>query len=245
MDWLTALLFLLIVPLGQIVQGVSGFGAAIVAVSSLSLFLPLRVVSPVIIAVNAVVNVQFVWHNRQHLRLKPVLLIVAGIFIGAPIGANLLITTADVLLKRALSVALLVALCPLIRRTNSERETEERSESKVGAFIAGLLGGISGAVFGMAGPPIVLYLNYTKAHQHEIRAALFFLFMCNSTWQTILFVSKGIIDQNLAILIALTIPAALAAGYFGNKLAYKVNAAQFRVVVVTLIAANAVLLWLR
>ncbi len=243
MDWVKALVFVVIVPIGYVVQGISGFGSAIVNVPLLSLFVPVRVINPVLMAMGTIVNVPLVWKNRQYLRIRLVILLMVGMLSGAVLGTRLLEMADDKWLSRTLSIVMILSVYLLFRRPYDEMGTH--AENKVGAVAAGTIGGIGGALFSMNGPPVVLYLNYVNPNPHEVRAALYLLFWGNAVWQTILFINNGMMNTEIGWLVPIIAPFAVAGGYFGNYLAHRINVARFRQVVAVLIAATAVILWIR
>nr|HPJ39641.1 TSUP family transporter [Spirochaetota bacterium] len=69
-----------------LIQGMTGFGSALVAMAILPLFLPVRTVTPLVLLVGLLLNIIIFVRFHQHFDMKKLFPIIIGAAAGVPIG---------------------------------------------------------------------------------------------------------------------------------------------------------------
>ncbi len=139
--------------LAALIQGISGFGSALVAVPLLSLFLPLSTVVPLIALLSITVTVANLWHVRHALQLAPLYPLLAGSLIGLPLGLFFLIKAPEAWLLGSLG-CLISAYAGM---SLIGRQPRWRWLSRAGLPL-GVASGALGAAFSTNGPPVILHV---------------------------------------------------------------------------------------
>lgn len=151
---MTALLFILMAMLGTIVQTVSGFGFAIIAMMVFP-FLTGNVTTAAAIAgmfalTNATLNI---YKYRASIDWKLVLLPFCAYMIWGTIALECAGRLSNAWMMRFLGVALIVAgLYFFFFQSKIKIKA-----NKTNAFAAGSISGVLGSLFAIAGPPMALY----------------------------------------------------------------------------------------
>jgi hypothetical protein len=136
-----------------LIQGLSGFGSALVAVPLFALILPIETVVPLMALLGAGVSVLNLVHLRAEARLRPVARLLFGYLLGTPLGLLFLARAPEVAVLGTLGVFLcgyaLLALIGRQPRANWLREWR---------VALGALSGTLGAAFSTNGPPVILHV---------------------------------------------------------------------------------------
>src|SRR5438552_17852577 len=149
----TLLLAALIVFAGYTVFGVTGFGASPITVPVLAHVLPLPFVQSLAAALDlgsaAVLGV----HTKKQADVRELLVLAPFTIIGLALGVTLLVR----LPRNATLLALGLFVCAYALYVMFRRGPP-RPLGRVWAVPAGLLSGVLGALFGVGGPPYVVYI---------------------------------------------------------------------------------------
>ena len=219
------------------VQGVAGFGFGMVAMGLLPLVLPLTVAVPAVAVLGGLSNAAVLAENRGGLRRDAVLPLLAGAFVGVPLGVLFLHEADPRLVERALGIALvLYALHGLLARTagSGAPPVASRWRDGVGA-VAGSLGGVLGGAFNTGGPPVVLYVAWRRYPPAVVKAALQCFFLVSTAYQLALFAASGTLSETALRTAAVGLPS-LGVGLFaGIALGRRLDAAAFRRVVLVVL----------
>ncbi|MEA3559813.1 MAG: sulfite exporter TauE/SafE family protein, partial [Candidatus Thermoplasmatota archaeon] len=113
-DALTLVFIVLVVTLAGFVQGLVGFGSGLVMVPILVIFIPPRVLVPVVLLHGLVLNWTLTLGSRRHLQIKRTLPILAGGIIGIPTGAALLLFLPQSYLKLMIGIVVVLFGCALL-----------------------------------------------------------------------------------------------------------------------------------
>jgi len=158
--------------LSGLVQGLAGFGSALVATPLLALFLPLETVVPLITLLSPLISLQVLVHLRHAIRLARVKGLLVGYVLGTPLGLLLLTQAPAALLLGALG-ALLIGYA-LLSVAGHQPQAPWLREWRL---VLGLVSGALGSAFSTSGPPVILHV---AAHpewdmdQQKATLALFF-----------------------------------------------------------------------
>jgi uncharacterized membrane protein YfcA len=146
------LIFCAIIFISGIIRTTFGFGAGLIAMPLLLMFIPIRTASPIIAVVSLIVAgfLLIKSHNKIEIR-KSWKLILAG-FLGIPVGLFLLQDQFRAVVCIALGIIIIIfalfkLLHPSFLRLHSDRSS----------IIFGFFSGILGGAYNVEGPPIIIY----------------------------------------------------------------------------------------
>jgi uncharacterized membrane protein YfcA len=221
---LSSLWFLvfLVVLLGNVIQGMTGFGAALVAGPILAIFLDPKLVV-VIVLVTGMGSLSLVgYHARRYIDLKWLLLLVSLAVLGLPLGSYLLVIAPSFVIRS------LIAVVSIIFSTLLLLGYSKRFKREVLASCGfGFAGGVLNASVGMGGPPIVIFLANQGWPKEVFRAtvALFFLIIAALCLISHLFTGVTV-GHRLVVALSL-VPAGIMGFYVGDAMFARLSSTLF------------------
>jgi len=219
------------------IHGLAGFGGALIAVSLLTLFLPLRVVTPLIILGGLVITLYIVLRLRKHFDFFKMVPLLLGSVIGSPLGVFLLVAVDETIAKTVLGVLLFIyALYSLIVKI-----PEGTILPRWGYFF-GFISGALGGAYGTGGPPAVIYASMQQWKKEEILITLQSYFLILGVIVAGLHLANGLIDSEVLTYWFVLLPVQFLGVFAGLHLNARVNRDTFRKIVYLLLAGVAVLL---
>ncbi len=146
------LIFCLIILFAGIVRTTFGFGAGLVAMPILLMFIPIRTAAPIIAVISLIVSGFLLIKSHKKIEIrKSKTLIFAGL-VGIPVGLFLLQDRFRALVCIALGIIIILfALFKLIHPKFLKLHTDRT------AVIFGFFSGILGGAYNVEGPPIIIY----------------------------------------------------------------------------------------
>jgi len=240
LPWPTLVAVGLIVTLGYTVYGISGFGAAIVAVPLLAHFLPLRFAVPMMLVFDLLAGILLGLKNRRHLDRGEFLRLVPFLLVGMVAGATLLATAPDRWLMMVLGAFVLGYACLNLLRKGAPLPISTRW-----AIPAGTIGGVFTALYGTGGPVYTMYLARRLPDKSVLRATIGILLLFAALARLVLFTSSGFYSQKGLLPLAFAlVPCALAGYLAGSHVHTRLPAHRVaQVIWALLLAGGASLLW--
>lgn len=210
--------------LGGFINGIVGFGAALVAMPIVALGLDMRTAVPTCGLVVLSLNVQMAWSYRAHLDTSGIRALFLGALPGALTGIVLLRHFPESWLKMGLGVLLagyaLWGLC-------SAQPHARRLAAGWGA-LTGFLSTSLGTAFGFNGPPLAVYLSLRGGSQHQIKAALGAFFIVSGLFIVGAHGFSGLYSLRALTLFAVALPAVILGGWAGIRMSRRFGEGQFR-----------------
>lgn len=207
------ILAVLVVFAGYVVFGVTGFGASPITIPVLAQVLPLTFVLPLAAILDLGSALALGVHTRRQVDPRELGTLVPFTLLGLALGVTLLIR----LPRNASLLALGLFVCGyaiyLVRGRGIPTHLSRRW-----AAPAGLTGGVLGALFGVGGPPYVMYLTGRIAEPEARRATISSMVILNVGLRAAAFGLAGLFaSRALWIAAALLLPVALAGVWVGNR----------------------------
>lgn len=223
------------------VRGFSGFGAALVMMPILLLFLDVKTAVVAVALTQVPVGFFVAYHSRSAIDRSSLTRLLPPSLLGIMVGLFALVTVDSDLLKRVFGV-ITVFFAIRIMLALSHKDTGQRKwPAKVG-FLAGALGGVFGGIFGTSGPPVVVYLEQQIPSKEILRATLLAYFLAVDGLRLVSYALSGLVTRQAVGTGMVMIPAALIGAYWGTRLNARVDERTFRVAVGTLLFVAGVLL---
>ncbi|SMB78132.1 hypothetical protein SAMN05660772_00039 [Pasteurella testudinis DSM 23072] len=206
-----AIIISLIIAFGGFVQGVTGFGLALVSVPLLSLFIDVKLAIPIAGIFGWFVTFPIVYKMRYYVNWKAGLILFIGSLPGSYLGADLLKHLPANIILIAMGIILLVSSIYSFTAKN----TLFKSESKPVSLGVGFFSGALGASVGEPGPPVIAYTSMLPWSNHETKSTLVFFFMLQMIGAISGFWLKGLLTESVFKHVGQAIPAFLIGVFLG------------------------------
>jgi uncharacterized membrane protein YfcA len=223
------------------VQGLAGFGAALVAVPLFALYLPLPTVVPLMVLITLGVLLLNLAHLRRSLQIKPLLPLLGGYALGTPLGLLVLTRLPESLVLGSLGLFLAAygALSLSGRRLDYHWLREHR-------ISIGMVSGALGSAFSTNGPPVILHVSAHPEWSADTQKALLTtFFLCSGLFTLAVLAGTGLVDGRVLELALWCLPALLAGSVLGIALYQRLGQHDYRRMVFGLITAMGVTMLLR
>lgn len=228
------LLFILlccIFLLAGLVQGVTGFGAGLVAIPLLCMVIDVKQAVPLCLLNGIMITCYLAYALRTYLDHKKILPLIIGSLPGVALGALSFQLVNPSVLRMFIGLVLIsyssYALFARIKPLNP---------SSTWGYIAGFFAGTITALLSTGGPPAIIYTTLTSWTKEEIKATLTGFFAVNSIVTTIAHVLTGATTSQTLLYFITTVPFVLTGTALGSMLSGKIpRKAYLRIVYVFLI----------
>ncbi len=204
--------------LAGFVQGLSGFGSALVAMPLLLQFLPAKVATPFCILIGLVITSFLSLNLKNHLDWKKIGPIFIGCLPGILLGTYILKTVEDLIIKKLLGLILIFY--------STYKLFIVARPKKLNPFwgvIAGFLTGTIGAAFSAGGPPTIIYTSLTNWQKDEIKATLSGFFFLTGLLIATAHLFMGITTTKVVKLFGIGVIPVIVGTYTGNKIYKKLS----------------------
>jgi hypothetical protein len=232
------LLVALVIFAGYVVFGITGFGASPITIPVLVHLLPLPFVLPLAALLDLGSAVALGLRTRRQADARELATLVPFTLLGVSLGVTLLLR----LPRDATLLALGLVVCAYAVNLIVRRETRRRL-SRWWAAPAGIVGGLLGSLFGIGGPPYVMYLAGRIAEPDAQRATISQMVVINVGLRVVAFALAGLlVTASLWLAVAALLPVAWAGVWVGHRAQLRLTpATAARVIAVALFVAGAAL----
>lgn len=230
----------LIIFAGSLLQGMTGFGGALVSMPLLLLYAEPMWAAPVVVLCYTINRIPAMFVLRKNLMWEHSLLLLAAAVPGAFLGTYLLKSMEPGFIMKILGTILILFSAYKILSPGLKL-----AFSKVWALPTGFLSGILGGAFGTNGPPVVVYAALQPWAKEQVVGMLqsFFLFA-----NFIIIVSygyHGLLTPSVFAVSAVAVPFAVAGIFLGLRINRRIGQRRFEVILSALIGIMGGILWLR
>src|SRR6218665_1397088 len=198
--------------LAYAVFGMTGFGAAMVAVPILVHILPLEFAVPLILLMDIVATVSVGFKSRRHVVLAELRRLLPSLLVGVLLGATIL--------SRIKSGWLLIALGVFVLAMSARSFFMRRAAAQpIGwqwSVPAGMAGGIFSALFGTGGPVYTMYLARRLPDLEAFRATIAALIFLSAIARSGAFAVTGLLQEPLFTTALRCLPFCLLGLFAGS-----------------------------
>ena len=206
-----------------VIRGYSGFGFAMVAVTSMSLVVPPARVVPLVLILEVMASISLVpqvWKDIDWYSLRWLL---AGSLFATPFGAYLLVNMPAEPMRISISLLVLVAAILLLRGWSWKR-----MPSRPLILTTGITCGILNGAAAIGGPPVILLYLSSPAGVAVSRASIIAYFLGIDTMSLVMASINGLTTfQTILLTVVCLIPLLLGI-VAGSKMFIKVDKESFR-----------------
>ncbi len=222
-----------VVLVATVVQQLSGFGFALLAVPLASLVIGPKDAVAVAMAAGFVSSGTMAYRLRSRVQRTELRRLLIGAAVGLPVGVVGLRVLPEDPLRVLLAVVVLVMVAVL---ATGYRRPSTAPGTQVGA---GVVSGVLNGSLGTGGPPIIVLLQAAATEQHAFRATTTAFFaVCDIVAIPLILVS-GAARPEAWLAAAASIPALFVGDAIGHRLAFRIDADQFRRLVLVLLVVTA------
>jgi uncharacterized membrane protein YfcA len=206
-----------------IIRGYSGFGFAMVAVTSMSLVLPPVEVVPTVLVLEVLASLRLVPQVRKDIDCYSLRWLLIGSFIGIPFGVYLLATVPAAPMRISISLMVLIASISLMRGF-----AWKRMPGIILILITGLACGMLNGAAAIGGPPVILFYLSSPAGVKTSRASIIAYFLGIDTLCLIMAAVQGLTTFQTLLLTAVCLVPLLLGITVGSRMFIKIDQAFFR-----------------
>ena len=209
----TLIVVMLVIFVGYTIFGATGFGASPLTIPVLAHVLPLTFVLSLAALLDLSAGLALGFHTRRRADTRELVALLPFTLVGLTLGVTLLVR----LPRRATVLALGIFVCAYALHVVFRRGPA-RPLSRRWAAPAGVLGGIVGALFGMGGPPYVVYLTGRIPDPAAQRATISQMVILNVGLRVVAFALAGLLlSRSLWMAVICLLPVAWAGLWAGNR----------------------------
>ena len=204
--------------LAGFIQGLTGFGSALVAIPLLSFIIDVKTAVPLCMLNGLIITGYLAIALRRHLDRSKILPLVIGSIPGVLTGVVLLKNFNSSLIRNSIGILLIAySLYNLIITP------KPLNPGKAWGYLAGYLTGTIGAAFSAGGPPAIIYTTLTSWKKDEIKATLTGFFIINALFTAMIHAASGITTMSTVRLFAATAPFVLLGTILGSRVSGRIN----------------------
>lgn len=208
------------------INGVAGFGAAMVAMPLVAPFMGMTVAVPSCTLLVLGLNLLMGWNYRRSVPVARLPYLFLGALPGAALGVTALRNLPEEWLKAGMaSFILIYSLWGLFSSASQVRL------SRVWGVPAGFLSSLFGTAFGFNGPPLVVYTSLSGLPKDAVKGLLGACFIVTSLLIVGAQAAAGLQTRQSLLLFAAAMPAVLLGGKLGIIYSKRVNEKTFRKIV--------------
>ena len=235
-DWEVLALSSAAIFLAAIVRGFSGFGLSLLAVTAISLMLPVAQIVPSIFLLEIAASINLIPSIWREIHWRSLRWLMVGYVIGLPIGTYALIHAPEAPTQIVLGLFVIGTSILMLRGFHLER-----TPGNAASTAAGTASGVLNGAFGIGGPPVVLFYFATPGAAAIGRASIIFFFLFTDLLGVGYFAAQGIVTTQSFVQSLAWLPALLVGVWIGAHGFRRMNQDVFRRWVLVILIALALL----
>ncbi len=195
-----------------LVQGLTGFGSALVAIPLLSFFLDIKVAIPLCILNSLIITSYLSQRLYQHMEKRKLTPLCIATIPGILLGTYFFKKGDSQLLSLIFGILLIV-----YGLYNLFSNPQQNNIKSFWSYIAGFFSGLIGAILSTGGPPVIIYTLQSGWKKDEIKATLTGYFFFTATLTALAHLLTGIMSMEIFSLFMITAPCVLMGTITGSK----------------------------
>ncbi len=218
--------------LGGVVNGIAGFGCALIATPLSTQFVDLSLAIPAGTIIGLAMNTQMGLTYRKYADWSRLKFLILGAFPGALTGVTLMKKLPGDYLKFAMGLFLVIyAVWGLFFEGKKQTVV-----SKYWGLLAGYCSSAIGTSFGMGGPPTIVYTSLTGWKQAQVKAGIGSFFMCAGVIMVAAQALAGFQSTASITLALVAVPSAISGGWIGIRISRLIGDFSYRKVLFSVLA---------
>ena len=207
----TPFLIALVFLLASFIQGMTGFGSALVAIPLLSLIIDIKSAVPLCILNSLVITAYLSLKMRKNLDKKKILPLCIAAVPGIILGSTLLKHVNSKFIRLWLGILLITYSLHSLFSTPKPRKLHT-----AWSYLAGFSSGAIGAAFSAGGPPTIIYTALNDWQKDTIKATLSGFFLFNSFFIATVHAISGLTTIEILTHFMISAPFVLLGTFLGT-----------------------------
>lgn len=241
------LLFLLVVFLTNVVQGITGFAGTMLAMPFSVMLIGFDTAKPILNALGLLSGIYIVLLNRKSVNKKEFLKIICVMSVGIIDGIALrsLLKNEAKLLYIILGVIIILTAVSGIYKSFIKNGSSNAKQSRAVSFLLLASAGVTHGMFVCGGPLLVSYMTGRVEDKNEFRATLS---TCWIVLNSIVFLDdfrSGLWHTDMLLLFAVSALLLFAAMFVGGRLCKKMSRSLFMKATYILLIVSGALLFIK
>ncbi|BDQ32776.1 sulfite exporter TauE/SafE family protein [Pseudodesulfovibrio portus] len=204
-----------IILLAAFLQGLTGFGFALIALPLLGFFIDIKVSVPLMLLLATIISLYLSFRLRKSINLKSTYILMIATLPGIPLGTYALKHFSTQWLSVGIGVLMVVFTSYMLLLKPRQREL-----GTVVTSLAGFLCGALGSSIGAGGPPVIIYTTLQPWNKDRAKGTLAFYFSFAGLVTIASHAFTGMITGEVLHLYAMSLPS-LVTGIWLGTTAYK------------------------
>ena len=230
----------LILFAGSLLQGLAGFGGALVSIPLILFYAEPRWAAPVVVLCYTINRIPAMFVLRKNLMWDHSLLLIGAAIPGALFGGVLLKNMPPGLIMKIMGTVLI--LFSVYKVVAPEFKLVF---SRIWGLPTGLLSGILGAAIGADGPPVVVYAALKPWSKEQVVGMLQSFFLITNFIVLGSYWVHGLLTASVLKASGVAAPFAVAGILLALKINKRMSQRRFEVILSIVIGLMGVLLWMR
>jgi uncharacterized membrane protein YfcA len=215
--------FAAIIVAAGFLQGLTGFGFALIALPLLGLFLPLKTIIPLVCLLGGCVSLGLSLQLRRSIHFHSMVPLFAATVPAIPLGVYVLKKVPAEYLGIALGVLMICFTAYQLMV-----KPKQRPLGMVGCMTAGFLSGILGGSISAGGPPVIVYSAMQPWSKDRAKATLAFYFLVSGLAISGTHAVSGLITPEVVRLFAASLPSLAFGVWLGATLYRRISDTGYR-----------------
>ncbi|HSG24926.1 MAG TPA: sulfite exporter TauE/SafE family protein [Anaerolineales bacterium] len=221
--------------LATLSQTVVGFGAPLISMPFMIVWLGAKTATPLSALVGLLTSVFVLIYYRSHFNLQAVIKLLAAAVIGVPVGTYLL----NLVDARSLKILLGVIVIGYALYSLASPKLP-KIQGKFWEYIFGFFAGIMGGALNTSGPIVVIYASFKQWKPEEFRSNLQGFFIVTNVVIMVSHYIGGNLDSQFAANVGWAIGGMLVAIVVGLVISSRVNEKIFRTLIIIVLIASGI-----
>lgn len=221
--------------LATLSQTVVGFGAPLISMPFMIVWLGAKTATPLSALVGLLTSVFVLIYYRSHFNLQAVIKLLAAAVIGVPVGTYLL----NLVDARSLKILLGVIVIGYALYSLASPKLP-KLQGKFWEYVFGFFAGIMGGALNTSGPIVVIYASFKQWKPEEFRSNLQGFFIVTNIVIMVSHYLSGNLDSQFAANVGWAIGGMLVAIVVGLVISSRVNEKIFRTLVIIVLIASGI-----
>ncbi len=233
----------LIVLFAQFIYSAIGFGSGMIAISLYAIIYGnIDIFVPFFLLLCLPVELFFSFKERKNIDFKEISLFILYIIPSLVLGVYLLknFSGDGVVFILGVIIAALASFYLFF-----EKRIKFTFKSKLWLPFFGSISGVLGSMFGIAGPPLIIYFKTKNSNKSQFRLILLSLFLFMSILRIITYASFGLYSERILLSFLLILPFSILGLYFGNIVHNKLSEETFKTVTSLILLVSGIILILK
>lgn len=224
------------------INGLSGMGAAMIAVPVLSLVLDMQTNIAISCILIPIMSAMLAWKMRQYCEPQLVLPILLGAIPGSIVGTYILKYVPTLYLQITMAVVLTSYTIWALMQKNTDLE---HKDNKIIIFIAGFIAGITGSSLSFFAPPLAIYVIYAGWPPTKTMGTLCISYVIMSFISCVFQAIAGLYTVKVIALSLVAIPVSMIGTVIAFPIIKYLVPKTFRMILLVVIALSGIMSGLR